>query len=420
MKRVKVVSILLAGVLLAGCSVNTNTDSVDSKNEETMNVGQSTEKEDNPIDIGVSEDNIDEVIHVMNEKFKFDVSSSHLSNSIKVLDASYVGENVMFSPLSLDFVLGMLANGADDATREYYELYLGQSVDKFNDFSKSYLTELPNVIEVANGVFVKNKYTVNEDTNNLLESCYLNKVHSLDFDKSESVSFINNWCSEATHGMINEVVNDISTHDSIVANVLYFKDAWATPVTNVNEHGSFTNMSGESEKATMLSFKTSCYFENDFATGFMKSYENKNYGFVAILPKVEGEFSISDLDLDSFISSKTNCSVESVMPEFSFDNKLSLTNILKTLGLDVFDNGVYDRLINESGMTLSEILQLTKIDVDRNGTEASAVTMGFLSNTSIGFNEDMKSVVLDRPFVFMIYDFENNVPLFVGKVISMK
>ena len=34
-------------------------------------------------------------------------------------------------------------------------------------------------------------------------------------------------------------------------------------------------------------------------------------------------------------------------------------------------------------------------------------------------NPDEKVVCLNRPFAFVIYDFENDIPMFIGKVVSV-
>lgn len=421
MRRIKLLSLLLAGVLLmSGCSLTNKGETVDTPNEETMDLVDSIKPTDNPLEVGGPNDMVDEVISVVGNNYMFADSDSHLLKSVKILDASYCSENIMISPLSLDFVLAMAANGADDETRKNYEMYFGQSINDFNTFSQSYLSDLSSVVEIANGIFVDKKYTVNDSTNKILEQNYFNKIYSLDFDNMDSIDFINNWCNESTHGLIDKIIYDLSGCESVLANALYFKDSWYTTVANVNENGVFMNMRGESETVSMMSFETTSYFENEKAVGFMKPYSNKKYGFVAILPKNEGEFAISDLDLDSFMSSKQICSVQANIPEFSFENKLSLTNVLQTLGLDVFQNGIYNQLINETDLVLSDVLQATKVKVDRNGTEAASVTVGLMSNTSVGTKEEIKYVNIDRPFAFMIYDFDNNVPLFIGKVVTVQ
>ena len=60
--------------------------------------------------------------------------------------------------------------------------------------------------------------------------------------------------------------------------------------------------------------------------------------------------------------------------------------------------------------------------MNEEGTEASAVTsILMVDGCAISEEEpEIKEVYLDRPFVFMIWDENNKVPLFIGKVVNPK
>ncbi|NLD16357.1 MAG: hypothetical protein GX666_02095 [Tissierellia bacterium] len=62
---------------------------------------------------------------------------------------------------------------------------------------------------------------------------------------------------------------------------------------------------------------------------------------------------------------------------------------------------------------MSSIIHKTYISVHELGTEAGAVTAVIMEATSMPI-EEPKEVFLNRPFVYMIIDTENNVPLFLG------
>ena len=48
------------------------------------------------------------------------------------------------------------------------------------------------------------------------------------------------------------------------------------------------------------------------------------------------------------------------------------------------------------------------------GTRAAAVTGVIISKSAVVFTE--KTVILDRPFVYLLIDTETNIPLFIGVV----
>ena len=296
-------------------------------------------------------------------------------------------------------------------------------MNNVNEFYKNYLAAIPDNVSIANGLFVSDIHTVKDSMSSVLKERYNGGLYSLDFSDSSSVDFINNWCSDATNGMIPRVVDDVSSLDTLVANALYFKDDWNKEITNVLEDYVFTNAMNEQEMSNMLSFRTNTYFESDYATGFCYDYSTEGYGFIAILPKDDGDFNVAELDLDDFIhNSTTEYVVDAMIPEFTFSNNLELTDILKAMGFDEFINGKYTNLIDDNDLIISDLMQYTKVDVNRTGTEAAAVTIISMKTTAVGpgHEPEIKTVHCDRPFAFMIYDFNNNMPLFVGKVVSVE
>jgi serpin B len=62
---------------------------------------------------------------------------------------------------------------------------------------------------------------------------------------------------------------------------------------------------------------------------------------------------------------------------------------------------------------ISRILHKTYIEVGEEGTRAAAVTGVYLDYGGT-YLEQPKIVSLDRPFVYLIYDVENSLPIFIG------
>ena len=72
-----------------------------------------------------------------------------------------------------------------------------------------------------------------------------------------------------------------------------------------------------------------------------------------------------------------------------------------------------------SGMTdapvqISEIMQKAKIQVDTDGTKASAVTRESVVSGAPESSDGSKVVILERPFVYLILETEDMVPVFAG------
>jgi serpin B len=105
------------------------------------------------------------------------------------------------------------------------------------------------------------------------------------------------------------------------------------------------------------------------------------------------------------------------LPKWTFRTGSSLEDILKALGLrTAFD----DRAADFSGMTteaelfISAVLHEAFIAVDEAGTEAAAATAVAISVQSAG--PKPVSMIVDRPFLFVIHDVATATPVFVGRV----
>ena len=66
------------------------------------------------------------------------------------------------------------------------------------------------------------------------------------------------------------------------------------------------------------------------------------------------------------------------------------------------------------------MLHKTYLELDESGTRAAAATVVEVDAGDAPPSEDVKTVTLDRPFLYMIVDTHACVPLFMGTVTSME
>merc|ERR1712121_578952 len=100
-------------------------------------------------------------------------------------------------------------------------------------------------------------------------------------------------------------------------------------------------------------------------------------------------------------------------PKFNLGYKTRLINALQKNNLtSVFLNGNFSR-ISEEDLEVSDIVHETKIE----GSEAAGVT-GVLLGVRSGPPANVQQMIVTRPFVFVIHDKKNNIPLFIGKIAS--
>ena len=359
-----------------------------------------------------------------------------LQNSVKMTDllsAEASGKNVMFSPTSLNFALGMIAEGAKGETKEILDDYLG--TNDFAAYAKEYLDKInayntedesygyQSKVKIADAVWVDNGLTLQEKFKNTVSDSFGAEVEAVDFSAAEKTcDVINSWCDKNTEGLIPKIITPDLINDNTglcLTNSLYFESGWSGEPWNVSDtEESF----GEKEKTKYMTCTGDRYYENDKATAFGRDYAN-GLSFIGILPNDEGDFNLEDLDIGGLLKSNPEYDeVDCKMPKLNFETSTVLNDMLSSLGLDnLFSSNADFSGIADQNVNVDTILQKTKLELDENGTKAAAVTAVTMECMSAAVENEpiIKTVELTRPFAFLIYDRSNDEILFIGKVISI-
>ncbi len=357
--------------------------------------------------------------------------------SLTLLRESYAGQDILISPLSIVSALGMTANGANGKTLTEMEQVLNADIQGLNDYLKAYTAYLPSSekykVSLANSIWFKDdeSLTVNKDFLQTNKDYYNADIYKAPFNE-RTKNAINNWVKDKTGGMIEKLLEEVPPEDAVMylINALSFDAEWENIYKDTQiRAGEFTLESGEKQTGEFMSSSEFVYLENEAVTGFMKPYKDNKYAFVALLPRENvsiayllGSFNAKGvMDL---IKNKKNEEVYVKIPKFSAEYSALLNDSLQKLGMkDAFDVGKADftGLGNsaDGNIFISRVIHKTKIDVDEKGTKAGAVTAVEMGCGSAPMIEEPKKVFLDRPFFYMLVDTDQNLPLFMGSLMSM-
>ena len=348
-------------------------------------------------------------------------------------------ENLLLSPLSVQLALAMTANGAGGETRQEMQTLLGGEIplELLNEYLYTYVGGLPNgnnsKLTIANSIWYRD-----EDSRLQVEEAFLQtngdyygaQIYKAPFD-GQTVKDINNWVSEKTDGMIDGIVDEISSDTVLyLINALAFDAKWDRAYKK-HEVGNriFCTDSGEEISAEMMYSTEWQYLDDGKATGFLKDYKGGSYTFAALLP--EENMTVWDyikgLTPETLLTlldnPKTGMGGRVGLPKFTFDYELSMNDTLKHLGLQrAFSSEMADfssmAYSTHGNICIGDVLHKTHISVDEEGTKAAAATKVEIVEECAAMEE--WSVILDRPFVFMILDRETKLPVFMGVVTNPK
>lgn len=372
-----------------------------------------------------------------------DFTSAYMQYSTDLLKASCMedlkaGRNVMVSPESVAYALALVENGADGETLAQMESLLGGiSIGEQNKELGAVITKTQASEDVkfniADSVWIKEgKVTLAQEYSDNVRECLKAEVFSDPFDGG-AAGRINGWVKDNTDGMIPEIISPDAINEltrAVLVNAICFEAEWSYKYDDGDaaEDCDFTSADGKTQKCTMLSSIEHSYIKGDDVKGFLKMYEGGEYAFMALLPDegiTTADF-VEDLDgekLEELWSSRKSMDVIVNMPEFTGDYGITLNEPLKSLGMtDAFDDGKADfsKLAeSDEQLYISDIFHKTHIEVDRKGTKAAAATAVTMQTNGVEAVPSER-VILDRPFVYMIVDTENGMPIFMGVVNSIE
>lgn len=357
--------------------------------------------------------------------------------AVDLLRESYEdGENTLVSPLSVISALGMTANGATGETKSQMEDVFGMEVSALNDYLYSYRASLPTAekykLSLANGIWFRDdeSFVVNEDFLKTNADYYGAGAYRAPFDSS-TVRDINGFVKENTDGMIKDIINEIPESAVMyLVNALAFEAEWQDVYYEDQvRDGVFTTETGEERRAKLMYSTEGLYIEDGGATGFIKYYAGCKYAFAALLPNENvtvGEYvsTLTGEGVASMLAEAKYATVRAAMPKFEFEYDILMNDALKSLGMTAaFDSKTADFSgigTSENGpLYIGRVIHKTYISVGERGTRAGAATIVEM-NAGSAEPIEVKTVYLDRPFVFMIIDCEHNVPVFIGTLVDVK
>lgn len=344
-------------------------------------------------------------------------------------------ESALLSPVSILSALGMTANGAEGDTLSQMEAAFGLPVSELNAALSAVLPEEDSPLSGANAIWfnVREGLALKQDFLQTNADWYGAGVYGEVFGDN-TCREINQWVSEHTKGMIPEIVDQVP-EDALLylVNALAFDCKWRDPFNPyaVNE-GTFTREDGAAETVELMHGDEYAYLEGETVTGFVKDYQEGGYAFAALLPRegvtmAEAMDSLSGKNLVSILEDVSEEEVIIALPRFTTDYDAGLEEVLPALGMtDAFDPALADFTAMGSAadegpkLYISRVLHKTHLEVDEAGTKAAAATAAEVQETAAApETEPPKQVILDRPFLYLIVDTENNVPVFLGTVMSL-
>lgn len=368
---------------------------------------------------------LNSVVYPETEKVSKDINKEYLDkiNSFTLKTSKELfnkEDNYIYSPVSLYIALGMLTEGVQGSG--YDEL---KSLLKFNEledlrsnvkaiFETNYYNNSKGKANLANSIWIKKGFNVENDYLNTLTNNYYTEVYDTTFDDL-SKEEICGWINHYTENLINMKKENLSISPETVLmliNTIYFDNKW---LNSFDPNKSFENTfytSTEEVKANYMNHEVmSSYYDGEKYVRCDDMFENGNT-ISYYLPK--GDTKLYELfDMDLFNDNELKIGEVSItVPKFEYKSHFDLIGPLKNMGVDkIFTSADFSKITKED-IFVSGITQDAGIKFSEEGVKAAAVTVISMDEEAAQMGLYLK---LNKPFIYIIKD-SNNTPLFIGVI----
>lgn len=210
-------------------------------------------------------------------------------------------------------------------------------------------------------------------------------------------------------------------------NALYFKGIWKSQFQKSDtRQENFTNSDDTQRKVDMMNqTKRFNYAQNSAFSIAELPYGNEAFSMVLLLPAEDKTLdeSLSELTYENWkewnqVLSSRQLQVK--LPRFNVEYNKILIGDMIALGMnDAFDSNKADfSKMSAEDLYIGVLQQFTYVNVDEEGTEAAAVTVGGNFATSVDPSSPIPFFV-NRPFAFIIKEKSTGAILFMGKITKL-
>ena len=361
---------------------------------------------------------------------------------------SPASSGLVYSPFSIHTAVAMTATGARGPTADQLMTTLGfpagtalaavanlTSVFRSIDCPGSYNS---TTLSVANGIFVQEGKPLNKSFTQTLNDAYDARAEQVDFRQhpKEASKIINQWVADKT---ANKIV-DLLSPDAItpemkltLVNTVYINGPWKGPFPEkATASADFFLSPNKAVKTKMMhrideSQAKSNYFESTDYRAIGLPTADQVVQLILISPKGKTPLATIEKKLNETFLAKTVAglgprTLDLKMPKFKIRQSQKFQDILSHMGAKLAMRPGADFSGIDGGadkLYISSIVHQAVVEVHEKGLEAAAATAVMMETGRAHLKpETPLKVTIDRPFLFVIWSQQGNVPIFMGRVVD--
>ncbi|MDO5121457.1 MAG: serpin family protein [Erysipelotrichaceae bacterium] len=455
MKKIKIISVLCALALTAGCGTKPAEIQETKEPDSTSTAEVSTEPGTEEVKMvkavypGAEAEGVSAEAFIMGDShwdwwqsYRETVNaSSRLQQNMdeyyaaiqKELLVTEDNRNTVCSPLNIYIALSMLSEVSDGNTRaQIMDVLKASDIDSLRSRAsamwKANYLDTPSVKSIlADSMWLRNDITYNEETLQRLADIYYASSFCGEMGSAELDRQLQEWTDENTGGLLSDYTKDMKLDERTIlglVSTIYFKASWSERFSpERTDTAVFHGADGDTDVQMMhRDLMMSLYQTDHFrAVGLNLTDSGTMYFF---LPEEGTDVKDLAADPDALSICRNNWAgdagfpiVHLSVPKFKVSGKTDLIESLKHLGIiDALDPDAADftPLTDEAEQIFVNAAEhAAMVEIDEDGVTGAAYTE--LAMAGAGMPQEETDFVLDRPFFFTVVSPDNSL-LFSGIV----
>ena len=347
------------------------------------------------------------------------ISNDFACSFFQKMNEQEKGQSFFISPLSAQFNLGMVANGASGETLQEIESVLsasGSKLQSINSYFLKLMNNLPQldsstIFQSANSIWIHDESPIKATFQQINQKYFLAETQNLDFSDPKSTDIINQWTKEQridentiTHSLIQDF------RDTSLS--LFFKGGWIFPFDPAEtRQENFYPVSGKKHPVSIqliLSDADSHAFQ--LASLNVAMQESMDTPFL-------GRITVMAYESDSI-----SCMLDLKLPSIKLDYKSNIIPTFQKMGIhDAFNANCADfsrmtdmpAYISDSKTTFVIVAAAATVPVSVTSNRVNCSISEIVSEiTPYPFH-------VNRPFLLVIHENKTGLILFMGKMMDI-
>ena len=333
-------------------------------------------------------------------------------------------QNFVVSPLSVATLISIITHGAEGETLHELTTALGMDTTVVESLLPQLELKADSFVSLrmANMLATRPDIPLRKEFTNTIARHYPHTVTTvLDLKNAKERQKIDQWCKQQTEGMIPQITDENDTA-TVLLSAICFEALWEEPFEDIPRM-SFENIDksrvllpGMSRLADMMVEQRERYVSLGL------NYRGGRYKMLLLLPNEDESIDhvLNDLtatELEWLLKTKEgNTETLLRMPKFEIRLKQPLIPVLKQMGIrQAFNPQASFGPMSFKPLYFTNVEQQAYIEVNKNGTEASATTKASMAVGAFVDEVNYRCINVDRPFMFVIGDSQTGVSLFMGE-----